>query len=639
MKKIASFCSLDTYCVNTVVLGSGAAGFSAADLLYKKGVKDLVLVSEGVKAGTSRNTGSDKQTYYKLSLSGEDKDSVRAMARDLYNGRAVDGDIALVEASLSVPSFMRLVELGVPFPQNRYGEYVGYKTDHDPYKRATSAGPYTSKFMTECLEKEVKKDGIEILDGEMAIRILTHNDEIRGLIVINRKSGKPSIIFTHSLVLATGGPAGIYRDSVYPLSQFGASGIAFEAGCMGKNLNEWQYGMASLKPRWNVSGSYMQVMPRFVSIDKNGKEYDFLSTYPKSREEMLGLIFLKGYQWPFDVRKLESGSSIIDILCLLEKEKGRRVFLDYMHNPDFLPIEWDKIPSEAYSYLSSSSALLDTPYERLKVLNAPAIDFYLKNGVDLSKEYLEIGISAQHNNGGLSVNLWWESNIKGIFPIGECSCTHGVYRPGGSALNAGQVGARRASDFISSHRSNDWLLDTTGLEETVNETISLINNAYTGNRKVRDVYDRIKDNMSRNASLLREKGALLSSLQEVEEYLEDFSSIYIDRPTELWLYFELRNALLTQKVYLSSMIDYLENGGKSRGSALYTDKRGKVKIETLDNRFTYTLEDEKEEAKIEEVELKKGKVYASFRSPRPLIESDDFFENVWREYRENKNIY
>ena len=36
------------------------------------------------------------------------------------------------------------------------GEYIGYKTDHDPRRRATSVGPYTSRQMTECLEQAVR---------------------------------------------------------------------------------------------------------------------------------------------------------------------------------------------------------------------------------------------------------------------------------------------------------------------------------------------------------------------------------------------------------------------------------------------------------------------------------------------------
>ena len=49
--------------------------------------------------------------------------------------------------------------------------------------------------------------------------------------------------------------------------------------------------------------------------------------------DMLSKLFLKGYQWPFDVRKVADGSSIIDILVYLESCKGRRVFLDYRTNP------------------------------------------------------------------------------------------------------------------------------------------------------------------------------------------------------------------------------------------------------------------------------------------------------------------
>ena len=372
MKEYGKISETAVYSAETVIVGTGAAGFNAADLLHKGGAEEILIVTEGIKAGTSRNTGSDKQTYYKLSLSGSDTDSVRELAQDLYNGRCVDGDIALVEASLSSPSFLRLVDLGVPFPTNRYGEYIGYKTDHDPHRRATSAGPYTSRYMTEKLEAEVKKDGVEILDGYQLVRILTEEDRVKGALFIERKTGKTMAILCRNLILATGGPAGIYSLSVYPMSQFGATGVALEAGAMGRNLTEWQYGLSSLHPRWNVSGSYMQVLPRFVSVDKDGKEYDFLSDYVYSRPEMLSRVFLKGYQWPFDVRKLEKGSSIVDVLCYLEGEKGRKVYLDFIHNPDFLPIPWNELSQEAREYLEASGATGDTPIKRLKKLNEPA---------------------------------------------------------------------------------------------------------------------------------------------------------------------------------------------------------------------------------------------------------------------------
>jgi len=61
------------------------------------------------------------------------------------------GDTALVEGIGSLREFHHLVQAGVPFPTDALGGFIGYKTDHDPSERATSAGPKTSKFMSECL--------------------------------------------------------------------------------------------------------------------------------------------------------------------------------------------------------------------------------------------------------------------------------------------------------------------------------------------------------------------------------------------------------------------------------------------------------------------------------------------------------
>lgn len=103
--------------------------------------------------------------------------------------------------------------------------------------------------------------------------------------------------------------------------------------------------MASLNPRWNVSGTYMQVLPAFISTDQEGKdEKEFLLEYFKELPDLLSMVFLKGYQWPFDVNKVFGGSSVIDLLVYQETViKGRRVFLDYRINPGKLK-ESEELP-------------------------------------------------------------------------------------------------------------------------------------------------------------------------------------------------------------------------------------------------------------------------------------------------------
>ena len=72
--------------------------------------------------------------------------------------------------------------------------------------------------------------------------------------------------------------------------------------------------------------------------------------------------------------------------------------------------------------------------EELAHMNQPAIDLHGQQDRSFT-EYLEIAVCAQHNNGGLGA-IWWESNTQAFFPIGELLRSHGVYRPGGSALNS-----------------------------------------------------------------------------------------------------------------------------------------------------------------------------------------------------------
>ena len=71
---------IPVHSLNTIVIGSGAAALNAAVTLHDRGQRDIAVVTEDFEGGTSFNAGSDKQTYYKLSLAGGAADSPRAMA-------------------------------------------------------------------------------------------------------------------------------------------------------------------------------------------------------------------------------------------------------------------------------------------------------------------------------------------------------------------------------------------------------------------------------------------------------------------------------------------------------------------------------------------------------------------------------
>jgi succinate dehydrogenase/fumarate reductase flavoprotein subunit len=642
---------INCYNINTLIIGSGAAALNAAVSLHNFGMKDIMIATSGWGAGTSNNAGSDKQTFYKLSLSGKEPDSVVSMAEDLFNGKCMHGDIALCEAQGSVQSFLRLVELGVKFPRDKYGSFAGYKTDHDGRSRASSAGPYTSKQMFEALASEVKKKEIKVLNHHHCVTLLTNDDgsKVTGAVALNTEESDPRkafVIFNAvNTVLGTGGPAGIYETSVYPSSQTGSTGMAFLAGATGQNLNESQFGIASVGFRWNLSGSYQQVIPKYISTDINGNdEKEFLNDHFPDFRTLTGAIFLKGYQWPFDPRKISGyGSSIIDILVDREiNEKHRKVFIDYSANPTwegkdiFSP---ENIGEEAFLYLKNSGALCGTPIERLKCLNPLAIELYKEHGIDLKNRRLQIAVCNQHNNGGLKGNIWWESDLKHLFPVGEVNGSHGVYRPGGSALNSGQTGSYRAAQYISKKYNepargiNDFLKETEGQITNILD-ISEKWLSKPGLAETEKFFSGIRKRMSSAAGIIRDINKVKESVLQAHELTGIIrDSLGASSVTGLRECFRLVDHCITHYLYLSSIKHYIENGGSSRGSYIITrgSKNGLPALmepELCD--YTKDIEN-----KIIETNYRNGQV--SFRLERPVEIPDQelWFEKVWKEYLED----
>jgi len=651
--------------LNTLIIGSGAAALNAAVNLFDCGQKDIAIATDNWGGGTSNNAGSDKQTYYKLSLSGDVPDSPHEMARDLFNGGCMHGDIALCEAQNSAQAFFHLVNLGVPFPHDRFGAYVGYKTDHDPRGRATSAGPLTSRMMFECLAEDVKKKGIQVFDRHEVIALLTEKrggeKQTIGAIAIDKDNLDSEsfgfVVFNAvNVVLATGGPAGMYKSSVYPESQLGSSGLAFEIGAIGNNLTESQYGLASIQFRWNLSGTYQQVIPRYVSTDADGQdEKEFLNHFFPDMGQLATAIFLKGYQWPFDPRKVRDyGSSLIDILVYQETVmKERRVFLDFTRNPSgggvLEDFSLDLLDREASDYLDKSGALFGTPIERLKKMNQPAIDLYKNNGIDLAKDYLEIAVCAQHNNGGIRGSIWWESNIKHLFPVGEVNGTHGVYRPGGSALNSGQVGSQRAALFISKRYAEappEIERFLASAEEQVKSKYRLARQMSESladeNAALHKVREEIQERMSACAAPVRTPEKVKEAIKEAWSlYSRLRKEIKVSSAKELPAAFKNLDLCLTHALYLEAIGEYLEKGGKSRGSYLVMDPEGEKPCEALGDEWKFSLnqEDAFVNQKILQICLDEdAKVKKQWVDIRPIPQEEAWFENIWNAYLKDKII-
>jgi succinate dehydrogenase/fumarate reductase flavoprotein subunit len=632
--------------------------------------KKLVVVTGGLSLGASRMSGSDKQTYYKMGTSPRVPDAAAEFAKSLTGFGCCHGDNALAEGIGSLRGFYHLVEVGVPFPHDPWGAFIGYKTDHDPYERATSAGPKTSRFMSQCLEAKARRLGVTIIDKHPVVRFLAEGAgekrRIRAAVCIDRARAKGedaglAVFVAENFVLAAGGPGEVYKTTVYPRGQYGLHAPALEAGLEAVNLTESQYGLASTKFRWNVSGTYMQVVPRIYSTDADGgDEREFLTDYFPDMATMATNIFLKGYQWPFDAQRITNfQSTLVDMAVHVETVvRGRRVWMDFLKNPvgaaGWAKFKITDMRPEAVDYLQKTGALQALPIARLQHMNPPAIEIYSENGIDLTKEPLEIAVCAQHQNGGFAINKWWESTVPHTFVIGEMAGTHGVKRPGGSALNAGQVGASRTAEYITHVYGADEpdaataktiakaALAEEGLEKT------LLERRMTATVTAVEVLAEIGERMTRYGAHLRSRDGASKALSAAKaQYAQLYrEGVKFSKMADLPAAVIAAQQCLLQVALLKAICAMFDRGAGSRGSHCILDPQGTAMHPKLIDPETgrpYCFKPENEALRNEIVQLAFNPASPDLFDytivpPRPVPERNIAFEPAWTEFRD-KAIY
>ena len=642
---------LPVYPCDALVLGSGAAGWRAAVELKRHGI-DVVVATQNLYGGASACSGSDKQTLH-TAATGRHGDDFIALAAALGAGGAMDEDTAYVEAVGSLRALSSLQYLGLPVPLDRLGAVLRYQTDHDEAGRATSCGPRTSRLMVKVLAEESARLGVPVLNRCVGAKILMTDDEPRrvtGLLAFHaadRTTQNPlglAVIRCANLVIAAGGPGELYRDSVYPKHCFGALGLALEAGVETVNLTESQFGIGT--PRdgfpWNLSGTYAQCLPYIYSVDTDGIERNFLGDYYRTTQELVSNIFRKGYQWPFHAsRMLDFGSSLVDLAIYRETRMGRKVLMDFTRNPEPVPVDvpfsLDRLDVDVRAYLKNNGAVLSLPIERLATMNPLSIELYRRYKKDITRDPLEFAVNNQHMNGGIAVDIWGRSSLEGCYAIGEASGTHGVTRPGGAALNAGQVMGQRCAEFI--HASRRTAPDDSFPTEMVRAAIETVTAGLRDDGlDWREVALEVQARMSDDAGFMCSALGVREALAKARKLNGDIRSrgLRPDRADLAERCVQWRQMAFVSEAVLTALDAYLSRGGGSRGARAIRDPDGSDVPVTRTGpleAFRFRAERKQDRAEKIAIRFENGAFTCSFQRIRRHDHSRAaYFERDWAEF-------
>lgn len=632
------------YRTGALVVGSGAAGLRAAVEMKRRGV-DVTIISQSAWGGTSACSGSDKQTLHTANTK-DQGDNFQAMAEAIRAGGAMDEDTAYIEAVGSVRAMASLQYLGLPLPQDHLGGTLRYQTDHDEVGRATSCGPRTSRLMVKVLAEEAIRLDVPFFNHTTGLKVLKDGRGVTGLLAIRPKEGTVSnphgfsLYVCSKLVFAAGGPGEMYRDSVFPNGCFGTLGLALEAGLELTNITENQFGIGTRREGfpWNLSGTYVQVIPHIYSVDDEGTEHHFLADYYRTTQEMASNIFRKGYQWPFHAsRMLDFQSSLVDLAIFRESQKGRRVYMDFNRNPVEIdvPFSLDRLDPDVRAYLRNAGADHTLPIDRLRHMNPLAIELYKRYKVDITAEPLEFAVNHQHMNGGIAVDVWGRTNIPGIYAVGEASGTHGVTRPGGSALNAGQVFGTRVAEHIAAMGEaaapSPADIATAG-DACVADVMRLL--AHEDGLSWKNIRTEVQARMSDHAGILCTAHDVAKALQEARSLNARIreKGLAVSRSSDVARALQWQQMALASEAVLTALDHYIRQGGGSRGARAICDPDGECLPESVRGplpQFRFRAERETDKRNQLRVRMAANAMSVS-EVPNRMYDADkSFFERDW----------
>jgi aspartate oxidase len=318
------------------------------------------------------------------------------------------------------------------------------------------------------------------------------------------------------------------------------------------------------------------------------------------------------------------------------------------------PFAIDHLDPEARVYLERTGALQELPIDRLRHMNQPAIDIYAEHKIDLCREPLEIAVCAQHQNGGFIVNKWWESTIPHTFVVGEMAGTHGVKRPGGSALNAGQAGALRAAEYIANVYGHEMPEPAVLLGDSLKEQVRsflgrwerMKSSPHARAVSPEHALEEIRDRMTRHAAHLRDLQTISEARHEAELQFQRIEQcgFQIANRRETIDAIVAESMALTQVAFLRAIEDYIQRGGGSRGSYVVLDPAGTPMPECLRDPETgqvphWRAENEETRRTIQEIRFKpeENDMFQIDHTPvRPIPDRDIAFEPAWTAFREKR---
>jgi len=382
------------YC-DYIVVGSGIAGLYIALLAIERG--SVLILTKGniddcntryAQGGIAVAMGKDDSPE----LHFEDTISAGAGLSDAESVRILTDEAADCIADL--------IKFGVPFDTLDGEITLTREAAHSISRVMHAGGDATGEHIEVTLSRQVRSTPVKVLENCLASEILVRNGRIIGVKALDCRTGSVEEYHCQYLILATGGAGKLFK---YTTNSDVVTGdgiaLAFEAGAEISDIEFFQFHPTVLRLPGVAPFLISEAVRGEGGILRNVEGHRFMPDYTTEAE--------------LATRDIVARSIVYE----MNKTHSDRVFLDVTHLP---------------------SRLITTRFPHI-------YRFCRDHGLDIAKGLIPVAPAAHYLMGGVKVNNWGETNISGLFAVGETACTgvHGANRLASNSLLESVVFSKR----------------------------------------------------------------------------------------------------------------------------------------------------------------------------------------------------
>ncbi|HEY6883660.1 MAG TPA: FAD-dependent oxidoreductase [Nitrososphaeraceae archaeon] len=561
---------------DVLIIGGGSAGLRAAIEAYDAGAHVILI---------SKSTSGDPHTT--LARGGinaalgtmDPEDNWMMHAADTLREAEFLADYEKVEVLCkSAPDAINeLVNWGARFHREKDGRLTQRFFGAHTYRRTVFYEDWTGQEIIRVLMERVNQRKIEIVDNIYVLKLLISADnvngggsqsasevegEVTGAIGLDVKRKEIVMFECGSLILAAGGYTRVYAVSSSRIFENYGEGVAlaYEAGADLVDMEMVQFHPTGMVwPEKAVGTLATEAIRGEGGILLNSKGERFMKNYYPQRMEL-------------GPRDIVARANYNEIVAGRGTEHGG-VWLDITHLPKEKIL--DRLP---------------TMYEQFKELD----------GIDISKDKMEVGPTAHYSMGGVVTDINCRTKIKGLFAAGEViSQIHGANRLGGNSLLdtivfgkiAGGQAARLANQVKEMNKNRRPLLSPRPTERNLNnnQKKEFENIGIFIVKEPIKFRNEIQELMKQNAGIIREPTKLQFGLKRILELKSEFYSkdsvirdfkIDDDNAENIVLTWQVKSSLIVCEAIIRSALTRQESRGAHYRSDFpkQDDEKWKVNI-------------------------------------------------------------